>query len=222
MFNEFMNKYLGKSVDVDGMYGSQCVDLFNAWNRDYNNTYISCYPSGYARSLAENDRNNGILDYFVKTEVNNMIEGTVVVYGKCNFAPVSHVCFFIKDNGNGTYKALQQNDKNRQWVTIDNNPYNGIIGAYIPKQLVRNNIVESKKSYINIPPTIEARNVYYLDKNVVKGQIKPKKFGGLTYTILENNNGYATIETTTFGKCRVKITGMTPITNNPQYEYGNW
>ena len=144
MFEQFKNKYLGKTVDVDGMYGGQCVDLFNAWNRDYNGTYINCSPSGYARSLAENKKNNGILNYFKETAVDNMIEGTVVVYGKCSFAPVSHVCFFIKDNGNGTYQALQQNDKNRQYVTIDNNPYNGIIGAFIPNQILEEKNKEKK------------------------------------------------------------------------------
>ena len=138
MFNEFKNKYLGIKVDIDGAYGGQCVDLFNAWNKDYNNgIYINCKPTGYARSLAENKANNGILKYFKETAVNNMIEGTVVVYGKCKFAPEGHVCFFIKDNGNGTYRALQQNYNNKQYVTIDNNPYEGIIGAFIPNQLVR-------------------------------------------------------------------------------------
>ena len=151
MFNEFKNKYLGKKVDVDGLYGGQCVDLFNAWNKDYNNgIYINCKPSGYARSLAENKANNGILKYFKETAINNMIEGTVVVYGKCKFAPDSHVCFFIKDNGDGTYQALQQNNKGRQYVTIDNNPYEGIIGAFIPNQLVRTstNIDELAKAVI--------------------------------------------------------------------------
>lgn len=136
MFNEFKNKYLGKSVDIDGSYGSQCVDLFNAWNRDYNGVYINCRPSGYARSLAENKAKNGILNYFKETEVNNMIEGTVVIYGKCKFAPEGHVCFFIKDNGDGTYQALNQNYNNKQYVTVDNNPYEGIIGAFIPNQLI--------------------------------------------------------------------------------------
>lgn len=151
MFNEFKNKYLGKKVDIDGAYGGQCVDLFNAWNKDYNKgIYINCKPSGYARSLAENKANNGILKYFKETPVNNMIEGTVVVYGKCKFAPDSHVCFFIKDNGNGTYQALQQNNKGRQYVTIDNNPYEGIIGAFIPNQLLRTstNIDELAKAVI--------------------------------------------------------------------------
>lgn len=150
MFNEFKNKYLGKSVDIDGVYGSQCVDLFNAWNRDYNGVYISCKPDKFAKGLAIYKNSNGMLKYFKETTVNNMIEGTVVVYGKCKFAPSGHVCFFIKDNGNGTYQALQQNHNNKQYVTIDNNPYDGIIGAFIPNQLVRTsaNIDELAKAVI--------------------------------------------------------------------------
>ena len=137
VFQDFINKTKGKKIDVDGLYGGQCVDLFNYWNKLYNDVYINCQPSGYARSLAENKNNNGILKYFKETAVNNMIEGTVVVYGKCKFAPQSHVCFFIKDNGNGTFQALQQNYNGKQYVTINNNPYTGIIGAFIPNQLIQ-------------------------------------------------------------------------------------
>ena len=139
VFQDFIYKILGKKIDVDGLYGEQCVDLFNYWNNLYNNIYINCRPSGYARSLAENKNNNGILKYFKETAINNMIEGTVVVYGKCKFAPRSHVCFFIKDNGDGTFQALQQNYNGRGYVTINNNTYEGIIGAFIPNQLVKSN-----------------------------------------------------------------------------------
>ena len=175
MFEQFKNKYLGKTVDVDGMYGGQCVDLFNAWNRDYNGTYINCQPSGYARSIAENKKNNGILKYFQETAVNNMIPGTVVVYGICDFAPVSHVCFFIKDNGNGTYQALQQNTNNRQYVTIDNNPYNGIIGAFIPNQ-----ILEEKKKK---EPKTEAPTTPPVDEDKVKITELQKRVDELEYQI---------------------------------------
>lgn len=135
-FQDFINKTLGKAIDVDGLYGPQCVDLFNYFNKLYNNgVYINCRPSGYARSLAENKANNGILNYYQETAVNNMIEGTVVVYGNCAVAPSSHVAFFVKDNGNGTFQALQQNAP-KPYVTLSNMSYNGIIGAFIPKQLV--------------------------------------------------------------------------------------
>lgn len=137
-FQDFINKTLGKAIDVDGAYGCQCVDLFNYFNKLYNNgVYINCSPSGYARSLAENKANNGILNYYQETAVNNMITGTVVVYGNCSVAPSSHVAFFVKDNGNGTFQALQQNAP-KPYVTLSNMPYTGIIGAFIPKQLVGN------------------------------------------------------------------------------------
>ena len=118
-----------------------------------------CKPSGYARSIAENKKNNGILKYFQETAVNNMIEGTVVVYGNCNFAPVSHVCFFIKDNGDGTYQGLQQNDKNRQYVTIDNNPYNGIIGAFIPNQILEEKKKKEQKTEAPTEPEVDEDKV---------------------------------------------------------------
>jgi len=135
-FHEFMNKYKGIPVDVDGAYGEQCVDLFNAWNRDYNNCYINCRPSGYAKSLAENKLNNGILNYFKETPINNMIEGTVVVWGNCKSCPNSHVGFFVKDNGNGTFQCFQQNVQGKNYPIISNMKYEGIIGAFIPNQLL--------------------------------------------------------------------------------------
>ena len=136
-FQEFINKTLGKAIDVDGQYSCQCVDLFNYFNKLYNNgVYINCRPSGYARSIAQNKANNGLLNYYTETTVNNMIFGTVVVWGDCRIAPKSHVGFFLEDNGNGTFKCLQQNAP-KPYTTINNMPYDGIIGAFIPKQLIR-------------------------------------------------------------------------------------
>lgn len=142
-FQDFVNKTLGKAIDVDGKYGCQCVDLFNYFNKLYNNgIYINCKPSGYARSIAQNKVNNGILDYYTETTVDNMIFGTVVVWGNCKVAPSSHVGFFLEDNGNGTFKCLQQNAP-KPYVTISNMRYDGIIGAFIPKQLISHQ--ETKK-----------------------------------------------------------------------------
>lgn len=238
MFNEFKEKYLGKTVDVDGAFGGQCVDLFNAWNRDYNNCYINCAPSGYARSLAENKENNGILNYFNETAINNMIEGTVVVYGICKFAPKGHVGFFIEDNGDGTFKCLQQNYKDKQVVTINNNPYSGIIGAFIPKQVQeefnrkleeqkkQEVKVEEKAKYLNLNANIDEWRVYAMNVEPVKGneckKIKPSQFGGLSYTI----RGYAQptvaiIETRDFGEVQIFIgpgtEGKYSITDSPVF-----
>ena len=179
VFQDFIDKTKGKKIDVDGLYGGQCVDLFNYWNKLYNNAYINCQPSGYARSLAENKNNNGILKYFKETRVNNMIEGTVVVYGNCEFAPQSHVCFFIKDNGNGTFQALQQNYNNKQYVTINNNPYEGIIGAFIPNQLVQdtNNTGNASKvdQIIYKGSKVKFNGIFKVD--ILKSPISSNLFG---------------------------------------------
>ena len=76
--------------------------------------------------------------------------------------------------------------------------------------------------YINIPPTIEERNIYKKDTKQQFATIKPKKFGGLTYKIYSLDGEYAEIETVNFGRCYVKATDMTPITKNPQYQNGNY
>lgn len=230
MFNEFKSKYLGQTVDVDGAFGGQCVDLFNAWNRDYNNCYINCQPTGYARSIAENKANNGILNYFNETAVNNMIEGTVVVYGKCNFAPEGHVCFFVKDNGDGTYQALQQNAGGRQYVTIDSNPYSGIIGAFIPKQVQEEfsrKLEEQKRDEtasqqttaqkLYLPASAESWRIYDLNVAPVRGNekgfLKPSKFGGLEYDILGwSQNDVAIIQTRDFGQVQIYVASNTGAT----------
>ena len=95
IFDTFVKKYDGKRIDVDNMYGAQCVDLFNRYNKDYFNVYINCQPSGYARSLAENKKNNKILKYYKEVSLSSAIKGSVVVYGKCKIAPKSHVAIKI-------------------------------------------------------------------------------------------------------------------------------
>lgn len=76
--------------------------------------------------------------------------------------------------------------------------------------------------YINIPPSIEERNIYRKDNKQQFATIKPKKFGGLSYKVYSRDGEFAEIETVNFGRCYVKVTNMTPITNSPQYKNGNY
>lgn len=139
-FEKFMSDVLGKSIDMDGFPKNQpyqCVDLIKYFNSLFNKDLnILCSTTGYAKDWANNKESNGLLNYFNETQVNNMITGTLVVYGDCKQAPQSHICFFIEDNGNGTFKALGQN-QGQPYVTVNNLRYEGIIGAFIPKQLIK-------------------------------------------------------------------------------------
>lgn len=227
-FQEFINITLGRRIDTDGYPKEQpyqCVDLPKYFNECFNPGFqVYCTKTGYAKDWATEKNSNGLLNHFTETAINNMIKGTLVVWGNCKVAPYSHIGFFVKDNGNGTFQCLQQNAPH-PYVTLSNITYEGLIGAFIPNQLIKSNPEPSKNDYINIPEWIPLRNVYTVS-GVLRGVIKPQKFGGLTYKVLGyqdlRGKKFAKIKTVDFGDAYVMITNNTPITNNPKYEHGNY
>ena len=76
--------------------------------------------------------------------------------------------------------------------------------------------------FINLPDWIEERNIYTVDTKEQFATVKPKKFGGLTYRILDYVDDYAKIKTIDYGECLVRITEATTLTNYPIYERGNY
>ena len=223
-FQEFIDITLGRKIDTDGFPKEQpyqCVDLAKYFNECYNPGFqVYCSKTGYAKDWATEKNSNGLLNHFIETAINNMIKGTLVVWGECRVAPHSHIGFFVRDNGNGTFQCLQQNAP-YPYVTLSNITYDGIIGAFIPNQLLNN----SKAEYINIPEWIKIRNIYN-SAGVQFATLKPQKFGGLTYKIIgyeeKNEDRFAKIRTVSYGDAYVKITDSTPITDTPKYEHGNY
>lgn len=155
-FDDFINKTLGRKIDTDGYPKAQpyqCVDLAKYYNDCYFSPFqVYCSTTGYAKDWANNKYNNGLLDYYDETAVNNMIKGTLVVWGNCRVAPDSHIGFFVKDNGNGTFQCLQQNAP-YPYVTLSNISYDGIIGAFIPKNI---------EKYIPKPEPTPIKNPIYV------------------------------------------------------------
>lgn len=84
-----------------------------------------------------------------------------------------------------------------------------------------NDVPVQTQKYINIPAWIEERNIYDSNKNQF-ATIKPSNFGGLSYKIYSIDGDFAEIETIVYGRCYVKITEATPITDTPTYEHGNY
>lgn len=153
IFESFVKKYNGKKIDVDGIYGAQCVDLFNRYNKDYFNVYINCRPSGYARSLAENKKKNNILKYYKEVNLDSAVSGSVVVYGQCKIAPKSHVGFLYENLHNGKIKIFHQTSSlghaGIETITAD-----GIIGVFTP-----NNIINEKEDKFFIKCTYKGFSI---------------------------------------------------------------
>ena len=213
---------IGKRFDEDGVYGCQCVDGFKHFCRTVLGYDIShetiCNPTGYATSIWDNFESLGLNKYFDKVRADSMVDGDWAIWSmNSRSCPYSHVAMFRKDNNSGKGIFLGQNQLNHPEFTQINIYYDGLRGALRPK-------IYHSNEYINIPPSIEARNIYDVNTKKQFATIKPKKFGGLSYKILSYQEGktYAEIETHDYGKVLVKITAMTPITNTPQYSHGNY
>lgn len=84
----------------------------------------------------------------------------------------------------------------------------------------------SRDKYINLPPEeIDERNIYDVNtKEQLPNTLKVRKFGGLSYKILDfvDDGYYAKIPSVDFGEVLVRITDATPITDTPMYEHGNY
>ena len=88
---------------------------------------------------------------------------------------------------------------------------------------------DTKNNYINLSPSISSWRFYNImdapiKKNTI-GYLNPKKFGGLSYKILEyrDNNHTVVINTVQFGKVKIFIYNTaSTITNRPKYKSGNY
>lgn len=123
-------------------------------------------------------------------------------------------------NGYGIWCFDNESDTDESYFVDNTNIINGMGGSW--KHTTDVPVQEDK--FINIPEWIEERNIYKIDTKEQFATIKPKKFGGLSYKIFSfpNNGYYAEIETCDFGRCLVRVTDSTPITQTPTYEHGNY
>lgn len=84
-------------------------------------------------------------------------------------------------------------------------------------------------NYINLSPNIDSWRFYDINvspvKKNAKGFLRPKKFGGLSYKILEyrDNNATVVIQTVQYGKVKIYIYNTdSKVTTSPLYKSGNY
>ena len=85
------------------------------------------------------------------------------------------------------------------------------------------------KNYLNLSKTVDTWRIYPLDKVPIVGnecgKLNPKKFGGLSYTLVDRKENIAIINTKNFGKVQIFIGpdlyNLYSITNVPVYQVVN-
>lgn len=208
-YQEFRDKYNGRWLDWDGCYGCQCWDLAQVYFTECLKLPSSVLSGcGLVSNMLYPPKRKALDQYFDEVDVHAMYPGDVCIW------EYGHIAIFDHWDGYNCW-YFSQNPNPSQVMKINS----GGLHAFRLKSKE-----EHKDEYINIPPSIEVRNIYNVDTKKQFNVIKPKKFGGLSYKILgyEDNKKFAVIQTVDFGKVLVKITDMTPITNKPQYSHGNF
>lgn len=95
-YQSFKNAVLGKRIDIDGAYGSQCWDGAMYWYEKLGYPRISCTVSKYAKDIWIYRKTNGILRNSI--EVSIYKPGDIVVFKEVpNVTPYSHIAIFDSD-----------------------------------------------------------------------------------------------------------------------------
>lgn len=119
--DDFIKKYDGKYVDIDGMYGNQCKDLFSAYNTEVvgNPNYVW----GNANQLWDNAPS----EYYSKEQ--DPQRGDVVIWST---PPYGHVAIFIEKKAGG-FTSFDQNYPIGSPCHYQGHTFNNIIGYLRPK-----------------------------------------------------------------------------------------
>ena len=103
-YQTFKNKWLGRNVDYDHVYGMQCVDLILQYVKE-------CYglPSGVSGNAIDYwyRTSPALLSQFNKTSGNAQTGDIVVLFGQ-NGNPYGHIGIADRQDGNGIW-LLEQN-----------------------------------------------------------------------------------------------------------------
>jgi uncharacterized protein YukE len=109
---DFRTNYEGKGVDFDGMYGNQCVDLFQRYNKDVvGGPFFSCPVSGGARDLYEHFPPKAAAFYEKIPAGQAAQPGDVAVWGASPNNQYGHVAIVLQPKPNGL-SVIQQNGFN--------------------------------------------------------------------------------------------------------------
>lgn len=144
---EYVNKYLGKSTDVDGCYGGQCWDSFARFNLEVGYPVFNCTTSMYVKDIWNDRKTSGILKYFDEvTDLSKLQDGDWVIWDECRIAPKSHIAMFRRYTSANRGIFFGQNQGGSTVANEMDLPFEGILGALRPKCYVKKNNCPFKNS----------------------------------------------------------------------------
>ena len=77
---EFKDATLGKCIDLDGKWGAQCVDIANAFWKEYTNRWITTCGTGTARGIWNCKDENAGKEFKLITNANDIKTGDWIIF----------------------------------------------------------------------------------------------------------------------------------------------
>lgn len=146
---DFRNKYLYKSVDVDGFPTGQpyqCWDLVSGLYFPYIGGHkIHCGQTGYVKDIANQRNTNGILDFCTDISLDaELQQGDICIWTNWSETPYSHIAIYDHDNGQDAVYFFGQNQPN-PYCTVTRIGVGGIIAVFRPDIFIGKNPQPSPK-----------------------------------------------------------------------------
>lgn len=194
-------------VDTDGVYGRQCMDLYNHYCRKV----LGITDNMGARFASEILDNANIAKHF--KVVKNYPEyvpprGAVAIWMGFQYG---HVAIVLEANEN-TFRAFEQNwVYDKRLLTEEIHNYNYGAPLFFLEPYNRSNIdIDVPKNHIHLPANVISWRVYPLNVAPVvgneKGKLLPSKFGGLDYDVIRwAQDNVAIIKTRDFGEVQIYV-----------------
>lgn len=103
---EFRDATLGKCIDLDGKWGSQCVDLANAFWKEYTNRWISTCGTGMARGIWDCKEQNAGVEFKLIYDAKDLQTGDWIIFDGGTYG---HVGMALGNENNGYIALLGEN-----------------------------------------------------------------------------------------------------------------
>lgn len=136
----FRDATLGKCIDLDGKWGSQCVDLSNAYWKSYANRWFSTCGTGAAKGAWSCKEQNAGDDFVLITNPKDLQAGDWVIFSGGTYG---HVGMALGGYNNGYVSLLGENQGGKACTgggaatNIINMSLKTFEGAFRPKAYIK-------------------------------------------------------------------------------------
>lgn len=132
LLDDFVNKYKGKKVDFDGVYGAQCVDLFRQYTKECLGIAEhtgSCSTTGGAKDLFL-DYNKMPIEkkYFSRITNKSYIPGDVAIWNSTEKNKYGHIAIILAELNNCLI-VFEQNGFTQNGAEINIRSKDGLLGV---------------------------------------------------------------------------------------------